>query len=65
MDQDQSAGVQHQSPLDHLARVDRDMIDRADREQFIGDDAVLAVEVEDMKALDGTSDGKRVMQTSA
>ncbi len=39
--QDQGAGVQHQSPLDHLARIDRDMIDCAGRQKLIGNDAVL------------------------
>ncbi len=65
MDQDQGAGVQHQRPLDHLARINRDVIDRAGREKLIGDDAVLAVEVEDVEALDRTADGQSVMQTSA
>ena len=65
MHQDQGAGVQHQRPLDHLARIDRDMVDRAGREKLIGDDAVLAVEVEHVKALDGPADGERIMQTSA
>ena len=65
VDQDQGAGVQHQRPLDHLARIDRDMIDRASREKLIADDAVLAVEVEDVEALDWAADGERVMQTSA
>ena len=51
MDQDQGAGVQHQRPLDHLARIDRDMINSAGREKLIGDDAVLTVEVEDVEAL--------------
>ena len=41
------------------------MIDCAGREKLIGDDAVLAVEVEDVKALDRAADGERVMQTSA
>jgi len=61
VDQDQGAGVQHQRPLDHLARIDRHMIDRAGRQKLIGDDAVLAVEIEDMESLDGTSDGQSVM----
>ena len=65
MDQDQGAGVQHQRPLDHLARIDRDMVDRAGREKLIGDDAVLAVEIEDMEALDGSSDSQRIMPKSA
>ena len=65
MDQDQGAGVQHQRPFDHLARIDRDMVDRAGREKLIGDDAVLAVEVEHVEALDRTADSKRVMPNSA
>ncbi len=65
MDQDQGAGVQHQRPLDHLARIDWDMVNRAGREKLIGDDAVLAVEIEDVKTLDGPADAHRIMQTSA
>ena len=34
------------------------MIDCAGRQKLIGDDAVLAVEIEDMESLDGTSDGQ-------
>ena len=34
------------------------MINRAGREKLIGDDAVLAVKIEDMEPLDGTSDGQ-------
>jgi hypothetical protein len=41
------------------------MVNRAGREKLIGDDAVLAVEIEDMESLDGTSDGQRVMPKSA
>jgi hypothetical protein len=41
------------------------MVDRAGREELIGDDAVLAVEVEDVEALDRAADGQRVMQSSA
>jgi hypothetical protein len=41
------------------------VINRARREKLIRDDAILAVEIEDMEALDGTSDGQRIMQTSA
>ncbi len=65
MDQDQGAGVQNQRPLDHLARIDRDMVNRAGREKLIGDDSVLAVEIEDVEALYRTADGQSVMQTSA
>ena len=57
MHQDQGAGVQHQGALDHLARIDRDMIDRAGRHELIGDDAVLAVEIEDMEPLDRPTHG--------
>jgi len=32
VDQDQGAGVQHQGSLNHLARIDRDMIDCAGRQ---------------------------------
>jgi len=65
MHQDQGAGIQHQRPLDHLARIDRDMVDRAGREKLIGDDAVLAVEIEDVEALDRSADSERVMPKSA
>ena len=65
MDQDQGAGVEHQCPLDHLAWIDRDMIDCAGREKLIGDDAVLAVEVEHVEAFDRPADGQGIMQTSA
>jgi phenylpyruvate tautomerase PptA (4-oxalocrotonate tautomerase family) len=41
------------------------MIDRASREKLIADDAVLAVEVEDVEALDWAADGERVMPKSA
>jgi hypothetical protein len=41
------------------------MIDRAGRKKLIGDDAVLAVEIEDMEAFDRAADAERVMQTSA
>ncbi len=61
MDQDQGAGVQHQRPLDHLARIHRDMVDRAGREKLCGDDAVLAVEVEHVEALNGPSDAERAI----
>jgi hypothetical protein len=41
------------------------MINRAGRETLIGDDAVLAVKIEDMEPLVGTSDGQRIMPKSA
>ncbi|VVS96876.1 conserved hypothetical protein [Roseovarius sp. EC-HK134] len=61
VDQDQGAGVQNQRPLDHLSRIDRHMIDCAGRQKLIGDDAVLAVEVEDMEALDGAANAERAI----
>ena len=61
MDQDQGAGVQHQSPFDHLARIDRDMVDRADRQELIGDDAVLAVEIENVEPLDRPAHRQRAI----
>ena len=65
VDQDQGAGVQHQRPLYHLTRIDRDVVNRAGREKLIGDDAVLAVEVEDVEPLDGAANAERIMQSSA
>jgi len=41
------------------------MVDRAGRQELIRDDAVLAVEIEDVEALDRAADGQGVMQTSA
>ncbi len=65
VDQNQGTGVQHQCTLDHFARVDRDMVHRADRHSLIRDDAVLAVEIENMEPLDWPAHGERVMQKSA
>src|SRR6056297_1068579 len=44
--QDEGAGVQFQSPLDDFARIDGDVIDRALRLRLVGDEYVLAVQVE-------------------
>ena len=55
VDQDQGAGVQHQCPLDHLARIDRDVIDRADAHTFVRNQPVLAVEIEDVETLHFTA----------
>lgn len=65
VDQDKGAGVQHQRPLDHLTRIDRDVIHRASRQELIGDDAVLAVEVEHVKPFDRAANGERIMPKSA
>ncbi len=65
MDQDQGAGIQHQRLLDHLTRVDRNMVDRADRHERVRDDAVLAVEIEDVELLHRSANGQRIMPNSA
>jgi len=57
MDQDQGAGIQHQRLFDHLTRVDRNMVDRAHRHERVFDDAVLAVEIEDVELLDRSANG--------
>ena len=63
VDQDQGAGVQDQCPLDHFTRVDRDVVHRADRHLLIRDDAVLAIEIEDMEPLDRAAHGQRAIVT--
>src|SRR3989338_10096447 len=37
------------------------MVDRAGREKLIGDEAVLAVEIEDVESLDRAADGQRAV----
>ena len=49
--QDQRRGVQLQRPLDHLARVDRDVVHGAPRLLLVGDQHVLAVEEQDAELL--------------
>ena len=51
MDKDDRAGVQFKRAFCNLARIDRDMIDRAFRLFLIRDEDVLAVEVENAKLL--------------
>ena len=63
VDQDQRTGVQHQGPLDHFTRVDRDVVHRADRHLLIRDDAVFAIKVEDMEPLDRSTNGQRAIIT--
>ena len=47
MDKDQRRGAQFQRPAQDLARVDRDMIDRAAPLRLIRDQDILAIEEED------------------
>lgn len=58
VDDDQRGCVKRQAPPQHLPGIDRDMVDRADGEAFIGDEPVLPVETEDMEALHLTPDGE-------
>ena len=52
VDQDQRRCVHQKRTFQHLARIDRHMIDGADRDPNIGNQPVLSVKVENMKALD-------------
>ena len=65
MDHDEGACVQHQRPLDDLARIDRDMVHGSDRKLLVRDDAIAPVEVEDVEALHLAAHGQRVMPNSA
>ena len=65
MDQDQGRGVQVQGAPDDLARIDRHVIDSADAEALIGNESVLAVQIQDVKPLDIATHRERVMPNSA
>ena len=65
VDEDQSRGVQVQGAPDDLARIDRHVIDSADAKAFIGDESVLAVQIQNVKSLDIPANRQRIMQTSA
>ena len=65
MDQDQRCRVNKQSAFQNFAGINRHMIDGANRDQNIGNQPVLAVEIEDMKALDLASHRQRIMPKSA
>jgi len=52
VNKDQRACVQFQRPLDHLTRVDRDMVDGAAGLRLIRDQHVLAVQKQHAKLLD-------------
>ena len=65
MDEDQRRRVHQQGALQHLARIDRHMIDRADRDPNIGNQPVFPVQVEYVKALDLAAHSQRIMPKSA
>lgn len=65
VDQDQGRSIEVQGAPDNFARIDRHMIDGADAKAFVGDQPVLAVQIQDVKAFDGPADGQRIMPNSA
>ena len=65
MDHDEGACVQHQRPLDDLARIDWNMVHGSDRKLLVRDHAIAPVEVEDVEALHLATHGHGVMQSSA
>ena len=65
VDQDQGRSIEIQAAPDDFARIDRHMIDGADRDPNIGNQPVLSVKVENMKALDLTPYREGVMPKSA
>ena len=52
MDEDDRGRRELERPLDHLARIDRRVVDRADLLHLVGDQHVLLVEEEDAELLD-------------
>ena len=50
---------------DDFARIDRHMIDGADAKAFVGNEPVLAVQVQDMKPLDSATHREGIMPKSA
>ena len=65
VDQDQGRSIEIQAAPDDFARIDRHMIDGAHAKAFVGDQPVLAVQIEDVEPLDGAAHGERVMPKSA
>ena len=65
VDQDQGRSIEIQSAPDDFARIDRHMIDGAHAKAFVGNEPVLAVQVQDVKPLDFTEHRQRIMQSSA
>ena len=51
VDEDDRGGRQFQRALDHLARIDRRVVDRAGLLHFVGDQGVLLVEEQDAELL--------------
>ncbi len=54
VDQDQGRSIEIQSAPDDFARIDRHMIDGAHAKAFVGNEPVLAVQLQDVKPLDFT-----------
>src|SRR3989338_1951356 len=50
-DEDGGGGGEDQRALDHFARIDRHMVHRTDRHPLVGNQPVLAVEIEDVEPL--------------
>ena len=65
MDHDEGACVQHQRPLDDLARIDWNMVHGSNRKLLVRDDAIAPVEVEDVETLHLAAHGHRIMPKSA
>ena len=65
VDQDQGRSIEIQAAPDDFARIDRHMIDGAHAKAFVGNEPVLAVQVQDVKPLDFTEHRQRIMQSSA
>ena len=61
MDHDEGACVQHQRPLDDLARIDWNMVHGSDRKLLVRDDAIAPVEVEDVETLHLAAHGERTI----
>ena len=64
VDQNDGAGAQLERPLDHLARVERGLVDRAAALDLVADQAILAIEEQDPDML-GRFVPHRQLQVSA
>ena len=65
VDEDQGRSIEVQGAPDDFARIDRHMIDSADAKAFVGNEPVLAVQVQDMKPLDIATHREGIMPKSA
>lgn len=63
--EDQGRSIEVQGAPDNFARIDRHMIDGPDAKAFVGNEPVLAVQVQDMKPLDIATHRHSIMQSSA